>query len=321
MWNGFKRLRDQGVMGINQRNAGIIALENNRKHYPLVDNKLLTKEWAKLNNIAVPPLYGVIEVVRQTRLFAEMVKPYNDFVIKPARGSAGKGVLVIQESRSHGYRKAGGLLVNAENVEHHISNILSGMFSLGGQPDQAFIEYRVKPNDFLLRFEPEGMPDFRVVVYRGVPIMAMMRLPTRQSEGKANLHQGAIGIGISITNGVMSGGVWQNRFVEENPFTGKKLIHEVIPDWEPLLLLASKCGIGSQLGYIGVDIVLDREFGPLILELNARPGLSIQLANRQGLLPRIERVQAIGKELDHWTAEQRVEFVKTEFLTPPPNFL
>lgn len=308
-------------MGINQRNAGIIALENSRKRYPLVDNKLLTKEWARKNHIAIPPLYGTIEVVRQVRKFESLVEPYQDFVIKPARGSAGKGVLVIQEKRHYGYRKAGGLLVTAEAIEHHLTNILSGMFSLGGQPDQAFIEYRVKPNDFLMRFEPEGMPDFRVVVYRGVPVMAMMRLPTRQSEGKANLHQGAIGIGVNITNGVMSGGVWQNRFVEENPFTGKKLVHEIVPDWEPLLLLASKCGVGTQLGYIGVDIVLDRQYGPLILELNARPGLSIQLANRMGFLPRIKRVQAIGKELEKWSPQERVKFTQTEFATPPPNFV
>lgn len=45
------------------------------------------------------------------------------------------------------------------------------------------------------------------------------------------------------------------------------------------------------LGYIGVDIVLDRDLGPLVLELNARPGLSIQLANKIGLLPRLQRIE------------------------------
>ena len=39
-----------------------------------------------------------------------------------------------------------------------------------------------------------------------------------------------------------------------------------------------------QLGYVGVDIVLDANYGPMVLEANARPGLNIQIANNQGLL-------------------------------------
>ncbi len=309
----FHHLRELGVVGINQRNADIIAEENHRQHYPLVDNKLLTKSWAQKRGIAVPPLYGVVSTERDARNWESCITQHADFVIKPARGSAGKGVLIIQEKRYHGYRKSGGLLISAEDVRYHISNILSGMFSLGGQPDQAMLEYRVTPSDFLLQFEPEGMPDFRVVVYRGIPVMAMMRLPTRQSDGKANLHQGAIGIGVDIATGQMSGGVWKNRLVDENPFTGKKLIHEVVPDWNQLLCLAAHCGEESKLGYIGVDIVLDRHYGPLILELNARPGLSIQLANRRGLMPRIQAARDWSQNAFKWTAEERVRFARECF--------
>jgi alpha-L-glutamate ligase-like protein len=309
----LQQLRELGVMGINQRNADIIAEENSRRDYPLVDNKLLTKMWAQKRGMSVPLLYGVVNTEKDARCWERHIAGREDFVIKPARGSAGKGVLVIQEKRYHGYRKSGGLLMSADDIRYHISNILSGMFSLGGQPDQAMLEYRVTPSDFLLRFDPEGMPDFRVVVFRGVPIMAMMRLPTRQSDGKANLHQGAIGIGVDIVTGQMSGGVWQNRLIDENPFTGKKLIHELVPDWEKLLCLAARCGRESGLGYIGVDIVLDRHYGPMILELNARPGLSIQLANRQGLVHRIEAVKAHASELAHWSAEKCVHFAMDQF--------
>ena len=44
------------------------------------------------------------------------------------------------------------------------------------------------------------------------------------------------------------------------------------------------------MGYLGVDIVLDRKQGPMLLEANARPGLAIQIANGQGLIPRFEAV-------------------------------
>ena len=47
------------------------------------------------------------------------------------------------------------------------------------------------------------------------------------------------------------------------------------------------------LGYIGVDIVMDVERGPMLLEANARPGLAIQIANGRGLVPRLEAIDAL----------------------------
>src|SRR5690606_28440359 len=59
-------------------------------------------------------------------------------------------------------------------------------------------------------------------------------------------------------------------------------------DWDVILDISSRCYELTGLGYIGVDIVLDRDLGPLVLELNARPGLAIQIANGQGLARRLE---------------------------------
>jgi glutathione synthase/RimK-type ligase-like ATP-grasp enzyme len=36
---------------------------------------------------------------------------------------------------------------------------------------------------------------------------------------------------------------------------------------------------------VGVDLVIDVERGPLMLEVNARPGLQIQVINGEGLAP------------------------------------
>ena len=61
----------------------------------------------------------------------------------------------------------------------------------------------------------------------------------------------------------------------------------------------------TGLGYQGVDLVLDKDKGPLILELNARPGLNIQIANRAGLLTRLQLVEQhapslkIGRRSNH----------------------
>ena len=49
------------------------------------------------------------------------------------------------------------------------------------------------------------------------------------------------------------------------------------------LNIASRCYEMIELGHFGADIVLDAKKGPLILELNARPGLAIQMANGVGM--------------------------------------
>jgi len=43
-----------------------------------------------------------------------------------------------------------------------------------------------------------GLPDIRVIAYNMVPVMAMMRIPTKESGGKANIHGGACAVGIDI---------------------------------------------------------------------------------------------------------------------------
>lgn len=70
-----------------------------------------------------------------------------------------------------------------------------------------------------------------------------------------------------------------------------------LPNWDGFMKLAAGCYELCGLGYIGVDMVLDQEKGPLILELNARPGLNIQIANDCGLT---QRTHAIERTSKHW---------------------
>lgn len=277
---------------MNERNAHLIARLNPRKKYPLVDDKLLTKELALKAGIAVPALYGFVETNHDVRHLPQIVAGHEEFVIKPAHGSGGKGILVITGRMGKRFRKASGLLENTEGLEHHVSNILSGMYSLGGQPDKAMIEYCVKFDPLFTNVSFLGVPDIRIVVYRGYPVMAMVRLPTRTSDGKANLHQGAVGAGIDIATGLTGQGVWHSEIIDHHPDTGTAIAGITIPGWNRLLELAAGCYELTGLGYLGVDVVLDRDHGPLILELNARPGLAIQIANGVGLSPRIHRIDA-----------------------------
>jgi alpha-L-glutamate ligase-like protein len=284
-------LRKAGVVGLNLRNAEYQLRYNARSLYPLVDDKLRTKKLAQEAGIAVPELYGAIEVPHQVRQLNSLVASHDDFVVKPSGGSGGLGILVISGRTRKLYRRTDGLLVTEEEVKHHVLNILSGMYSLGGQPDKALIEYRVRFDPVFEAISYLGVPDVRIIVFLGVPVMAMVRLPTRLSGGRANLHQGAIGAGINMATGTTLTAVWRNEVIEEHPDTGNRVADVSIPKWRDLLKLAARCYEITGLGYQGVDIVLDREKGPMILELNARPGLAIQIANRSGLLPRLRLVE------------------------------
>ena len=74
-----RKLRELGVLGINQRNADFIALYNPRQLYPLVDDKLKTKKLALQAGIAVPELYGAIEIPAQVKNLARLTEQHEDF--------------------------------------------------------------------------------------------------------------------------------------------------------------------------------------------------------------------------------------------------
>jgi alpha-L-glutamate ligase-like protein len=311
MFGIIRALREKGVLCINKRNGDYILKLNPRRLYPLVDDKLRTKRLAIEHGIAVPELYGVVEVEGQVRGLGSILDRHPEFVIKPARGSGGEGIVVIS-GQTHGkYRKPDGLILTRDELNHHLYNILSGMYSLGGQPDNALIEYRVRFDPVFEGISYLGVPDIRIIVYLGVPVMSMVRLPTKSSDGKANLHQGALGAGIDMATGTTLSAVWGNDVVTEHPDTGQPVEGLPIPHWDELLALAGRCQEVTGLGYLGVDIVLDKDKGPLILELNARPGLNIQIANMSGLLWRLESVETHAADLG--SLSDRIDFAKDQF--------
>ena len=307
-------LREAGILGMNERNFSYIKAENPRRLFPLVDDKAKTKQLAAKAGIAFPELYGLISSDAEIRTFQKIVEGKQKFVVKPAHGSGGNGIVVIRSVRNGRYFRANGTFLDELGMEHHLSNILSGMYSLGGRPDQVLIERCVEFDPIFDEVTFQGVPDIRTIVYRGYPVAAMVRLPTRRSDGKANLHQGAVGAGIDLKTGRTTHAILAGQPVTHHPDTGHVLAGIQIPGWRNLLTLAAHCYDVVPLGYLGVDIVLDRDFGPLVLELNARPGLAIQMANRRGLRPALARVQALPRVPT--TAEQRAAFAMGEGEAP-----
>ena len=303
------QLKKKGVLGINQRNSDYIMRYNQRRLYPLVDDKLQTKQLAIDAGIAVPKLYSIIKYNHQRKNIANLIAKYDDFVIKPAHGSGGNGILVITGKIGQQYKTPSGEMMSLNAIKHYVSNILSGMYSLGGVPDRAFFEYRIKFDPIFDEISFKGVPDIRIIVFRGIPISAMIRLPTSQSNGKANLHQGAIGVGINIATGCTTHGVIGNQTTTTHPDTGKTIKNIQIPRWKEILTIAVKCSDTVGLGYLGVDLVLDKMLGPLMLELNARPGLNVQIANQHGLLTNLNKIEKLEKLPNK--VEQRVMYAQT----------
>ncbi len=308
--NPFK-LKELGILGMNARNIQYISKHNDRKNYPLVDDKLKTKQIAGEHGIAVPDLIGFIQYQVEINTFEKMIEGKNSFVIKPAQGSGGRGILVIVDRDKDEFIKPSGQRVNYRDVRRHISNILSGLYSLGGKNDVAVFEDLVDFDDAFEGFSFEGVPDVRIIVYKGYPAMAMMRLSTAESDGKANLHQGAVGVGIDIVTGKAISAVQHDNPVAHHPDTGKDLLTLVVPHWQTILPLSAKCYDITEMGYLGADIVIDKQKGPLILELNARPGLAIQIANDLGALKRFDEIDKVAGT--HQSLEERVQFSIDKF--------
>ncbi len=296
-----QNLREQGVLGINQRNTDYIMRYNPRHLYPLVDDKLQTKSLAISAGIEVPKLYSKIAINNEINSLDTLLEQHDQVVIKPSHGSGGNGILVLGGKIGKFYKTAGGDLISLNSIKHYVSNILSGMYSLGGLSDTAFLEYRVQFDPVFNNISFKGVPDIRIIVFKGVPVSAMIRLPTSKSGGKANLHQGVIGVGINLNTGRTTHAVIGNSPIAIHPDTGHVINDLQIPKWQKILKIAIKCADTVGLGYLGVDIVLDSELGPLMLELNARPGLNVQLANQQGLqhnLAKIEQLENIPQSID-----------------------
>ncbi len=294
-WLGhWSALKHAGVLGINARNRRYVMRYNARSKYPLVDDKLTTKRLALEAGLAVPQLYGAVRFQGELVHLDRLLRGLGSFVIKPAHGSGGDGVLVVTDRRRDLFIKGDGRALSLRDLEYFVSNVLSGVHSLGGVPDAAMIEYRVQPSRLFESISYRGVPDVRLLIFRGIPAMAMVRLPTRGSDGKANLHQGAVGVGIALGSGVTGHGVVRDQIVDEHPDFGTRLSGHAIPGWDELLVIGARCADLTGLGYCGVDLVLDEQRGPMMLEVNARPGLAIQIANQCGLMRRLERIEAMS---------------------------
>lgn len=284
------------ILGMNARNLTYIRPHNLKKAKRLADNKIKSKMLLKRAGVPVPRLIAQISSRRTLDNFDWNILP-SSFVLKPNRGLGGEGIIVVygrKKGTTDTWIRSDGRTVTVDDLKTHIRHILDGGYSLSNTPDIAFFEERLKLSKEFRPYAYKGIPDIRIIIYNKVPVMAMLRLPTKDSGGKANLQLGGIGVGIDMARGVTTTAVQgKSKVVEYVPGSRLLLSGIKIPYWDEIVMLAIKAQEASGLGYLGADIAIDRDSGPVFLELNARPGLSIQIANMAGLKRRLERVAGL----------------------------
>lgn len=312
----------KSILGLNARTQLYSNKYNSKRGKKIANSKIQTARILKKAEIAHPFLYKKFKSLSDVDEFNWENLP-DSFALKPSRGMGGAGIIVVKkraeensENNGNGGKKIAGewittqrSKVKIEDLKLHALDILEGAYSMGNIPDVAFIQEYVGRHKAFRKYAYRGTPDIRIIVFNKVPVMAMMRLPTKESGGRANLHQGAIGVGIDIATGITTRAIWHGKQIKYKPGTKRKLNGIKIPNWTKVLETAVRAQMVSGLGYLGIDIVLHPEKGIMVLELNAQPGLQIQLVNAAGLKKRLERVE----DIEVRDAEHGVKIAKALF--------
>ncbi|HEY0665752.1 MAG TPA: sugar-transfer associated ATP-grasp domain-containing protein [Gallionella sp.] len=286
------RERAAKVLSMNRRNLHFVYTRNDRKDFPIADDKLLAKEVLVPAGVRMPETYRVYSYFYELNDLEKDLGAYHDFVIKPAQGSGGNGIIVIVGRKGPDWLGISGKVYTAFDLQKHITDIIYGVYShdLG---DKAVIESRIVQHPVMAELSPLGLADVRVIMCDDEPVMSMTRIPTRQSEGKANLHQGALGVAIDIATGMTTNGRFLGQPIDKHPDSGIPLVGRTMPYWPEIIALARKAARAVPLKYLGVDISIAPD-GPLLLEINVRPGLEIQNVNDRGMLPKLQEITQHG---------------------------
>jgi len=271
---------------------------------------LLTKDAVKalLVPLGIPmaSTYMVLHDRADLGRFKQWLGQHDTFALKPSSSYGGEGIMLVHGKQGELYRTSFGLMTVSQ-IETHAFSIIEGQFR-GGQNDSAVVEELLVQHESLRNIVPLGLADIRVISFLGYPVMAMMRIPTEISGGKANIHLGAVAAGIRISSGIIIHSVWTGMPASEHPDTGVPLLGQKIPLWDEVLEIAAEAQRLAGIGYAGVDIALDAHKGSVVMEVNRRPGLEIQNANAAGLLRRLRMIESLAHH--ELPVEERIKIVK-----------
>lgn len=287
----WRTLRDasRDVLTMNQRNLGYVYPHNARQDFPLANDKLLTKEILLSHGVPVAKTHFSYRHFYELHDLAGDLRSIDDFVIKPSNGSAGNGILVIVGHEGDEWIGINGKRHSIADLRRHIADIIFGVYSHDKQ-DAAIIEQRIVQHPLIDGLFNKGLADVRLILFQHELILTMSRVPTLMSSGKANLHQGAVGVGLDPQSGRSYRAMLRQELISHHPDTGANLIGVHIPFWDDILEHSHRLAEAVPLKYLGIDVAI-AEQGPVVLEINARPGLEIQNITACGMRPILEALR------------------------------
>ena len=157
----------------------------------------------------------------------------DNFVIKPAGGMLGEGIVLIRkrisarssivipakagiylnrfpiksgmtdenrklktDNNNHRFQLMDGSVTTLNDLKLHVLDILEGRFNRLNLQDTAIIEERVYKHPKFRRYAYQGTPDVRIIVFNKVPVMAALRLPTPNPRGGRISIRGRLWLGL-----------------------------------------------------------------------------------------------------------------------------
>ncbi len=283
--NFFNRANQ--ILGMNARNLEYVSRHNSQADKKFADDKIFTKNFLSSRGIGVAKLFHVVK--NHTQLTPEFIEALPEkFVLKPNKGFGGGGIYVFVGKRGNKWITPSGEKFDYNSIYRHCIEILEGKYSISGVRDSIIFEEVLVAHPSFRRLTEVGLPDVRVIVFNRVPVLAMLRVPTEESDGKANMELGAYGIGIALSTGKTTGAAYHSQFLKKLP-NGEPSVGFEVPFWDEILLASARIQHTTGIGFLGCDFVVTSS-GVKVLEVNARPGLKIQVANRVPLKPRLKKV-------------------------------
>ena len=242
------------VIGLNKRNRDFIMRYNTPRDIAFAKSKLDTKKWLHEIRMPTPNTLAVIHTTRDARTFLDSASRPSGFVIKPNRGAMGNGVQVV--STPFGPDQPVTRL--RAQLYWQFCRILAGEFSGSHAVECALVEERVGSEAFALPICGFASADLRILCCNGRIVLAMLRLPTQESAGRSNLHQGGVGVGIDLESGAMLHAIHKHKVIKNHPDTGVRLTGNRVPNWlNQVLPLSTEMATKCPIKYCGLDLMID----------------------------------------------------------------
>jgi len=256
------------------------------KNYLLLDNKNLCDDILRANNLPLPKT--ILKIRKDTIFnnFGEVIGNNNqmnsylhaqtakEIIAKPADcGSGGKEIIIFT-------KKDGDYIYNNEKLGY-------GTIMKKFKGDWIFQEV-ITNIPLLNEAHPNSVNSFRVMTLldKNGPLVLYSILKIGNNLARTdNAHTKGIYVGVDLPTGKLFDKAYDedlNEF-EEHPLTKFKFSGKVIPNFSKVLEIAKKAALFfPETKVIGWDIALT-ENGPIILEGNSSPGLTIIQRTNNGM--------------------------------------